>query len=156
MSVWRIADRVTFPMKNSDPLRDRRSLDELTAGVDLLAQLRRHRFRRLALVVPDGHTLLWFDVFPQAGALVLVCQDTPLWVCRWQLVDRVAVIHDFRAFWYTHQRDLAHLPLEAIFWLSGRYLVKWTASGGGHFWRRCLREARARGLPVSAGAIGQH
>lgn len=135
---------------------DRLLLDELTAGVDLLAQLRRHRFRRLALAVPDGHQLLWFDVFPLAGALALVHQDTPLWVCRWQLVDRVAVIHDFRAFWYTHQQDLAHLPLEAIFWLAGRYLVKWTASDGGHFGRRCLREARARGLSVKAGAIGQH
>lgn len=134
----------------------RRQITDLTAGVDLLAQLRRHRFRRLALDMPDGHQLLWFDVFPLAGALALVHRDTPLWVCRWRLVDRVAVIHDWRAFWYTHQQDLAHLPLEAIFWLSGRYLVKWTASDGGHFWRRCLREARARGLSVNSGAIGQH
>ncbi len=142
-------------MRISSPLRDRRSLDELTAGVDLLAQLRRHRFRRLDITVPDGHQLLWFDVFPLAGALVLVHRDTPLWVCRWQLVDRVAVIHDWRAFWYTHQQELAHLPLEAICWLSGRYLVKWKAPSGEHFWRRCLREARARGLSVSAGSIGQ-
>ncbi|EIS3740374.1 hypothetical protein LO908_002750 [Aeromonas hydrophila] len=142
-------------MRNSAPVRDWRRLDELTAGVDLLAQLRRHRFRRLDITVPDGHQLLWFDVFPLAGALVLVHRDTPLWVCRWQLVDRVAVIHDWRAFWYTHQQELAHLPLEAIFWLSDRYLVKWSATGGGHFWRRCLREARARGLSVNAGAIGQ-
>lgn len=142
-------------MRTSSPLRDRRSLDELTAGVDLLAQLRRHRVRRLALDMPDDHQLQWFDVFPLAGALVLVHRDTPLWVCRWQLVDRVAVIHDWRAFWYTHQKDLAHLPLEAICWLSGRYLVKWKAPSGGHFWRRCLREARARGLSVSVSSIGQ-
>lgn len=147
--------KMMFPMRTSSPLRDRRSLDELTAGVHLLAQLRRHRFRRLALDMPDDHQLLWFDVFPLAGALVLVHRDIPLWVCRWQLVDRVAVIHDWRAFWYDHQQDLAHLPLEAIFWLSGRYLVKWSVTGGGHFWRRCLREARARGLSVNAGAIGQ-
>lgn len=142
-------------MRNSAPVRDWRRLDELTAGVDLLAQLRRHRFRRLDITVPDGHQLLWFDVFPLAGALVLVHRDTPLWVCRWQLVDRVAAIHDFRAFWYTHQRTWGHLPLEAIFWLAGRYLVKWDSPSGGHFWRRCLREAHAQGLPVSAGAIGQ-
>jgi len=133
----------------------RRQITDLTAGVDLLAQLRRHRFRRLDITVPDGHQLMWFDVFPLAGALVLVHRDTPLWVCRWQLVDRVAVIHDWRAFWYTHQQELAHLPLEAIYWLSGRYLVKWKAPSGGHFWRRCLREARARGLSVSASSIGQ-
>ncbi|PKD25725.1 hypothetical protein AO056_00800 [Aeromonas hydrophila] len=142
-------------MRNSAPVRDWRRLDELAAGVDLLAQLRRHRFRRLDMTVPDGYQLLWFDVFPQAGALALVHQDHLFWVCRWQLVDRVAVIHDFRAFWYTHQQELAHLPLEAICWLSGRYLVKWTSASGGHFWRRCLREARARGLSVNDGAIGQ-
>lgn len=142
-------------MRNSCTVWDYRRLDELTAGVDLLAQLRRHRFRRLDISVPDDHQLLWFDVFPLAGALVLVHQDTPLWVCRWQLVDRVAVIHDWRAFWYTHRQNFAHLPLEAIFWLSDRYLVKWDVTGGGHFWRRCLREARARGLSVNAGAIGQ-
>lgn len=142
-------------MRNSAPVRDWRRLDELTAGVDLLAQLRRHRFRRLDMIVPDGYQLLWFDMFPQAGALALVHQDHLFWVCHWQLVDRVAVIHDWRAFWYTHQQDLAHLPLEAIFWLSDRYLVKWSATGGGHFWWRCLREARARGLSVNAGAIGQ-
>ncbi|WP_324027386.1 hypothetical protein [Aeromonas caviae] len=142
-------------MRNSAPVRDWRRLDELTAGVDLLAQLRRHRFRRLDITVPDGHQLLWFDVFPLAGALALVHRDTPLWVCRWQLVDRVAVINDFRAFWYTHQRTWGHLPLEAIFWLAGRYQVKWDSPSGGHFWRRCLREAHAQGLPVSAGAIGQ-
>ncbi|UCM55378.1 hypothetical protein LEO81_10615 [Aeromonas dhakensis] len=111
----------------------RRQITDLTVGVDLLAQLRRHRFRRLDITVPDGHQLLWFDVFPLAGALVLVHRDTPLWVCRWQLVERIAVIHDFRAFWYTHQQELAHLPLEAICWLSGRYLVKWTSASGGHF-----------------------
>ncbi|WPS57721.1 hypothetical protein RDV79_03505 [Aeromonas dhakensis] len=133
----------------------RRQITDLTVCVDLLAQLRRHRFRRLDITVPDGHQLLWFDVFPLAGALVLVHRDTPLWVCRWQLVERIAVIHDFRAFWYTHQQELAHLPLEAICWLSGRYLVKWTSASGGHFWRRCLREARARGLSVNDGAIGQ-
>ena len=142
-------------MRYSAPVRDWRRLDELAAGVDLLAQLRRHRFRRLDMIVPDGYQLLWFDMFPQAGALALVHQDHLFWVCRWQLADRVAVIHDFRAFWYTHQQGLAHLPLEAICWLSGRYLVKWTAPSGGHFWRRCLREARARGLSVNAGAIGQ-
>ncbi|MBM0490502.1 hypothetical protein GNZ06_10055 [Aeromonas jandaei] len=142
-------------MRTSNPLSERRSLDELTAGVDLLAQLRHHRFRRLDITVPDGHQLLWFDVFPLAGALVLMSDDVPLWVCRWQLVDRVAVIHDWRAFWYTHQQDLTHLPLEAICWLSCRYLVKWKAPNGGHFWRRCLREARVRGLSVNAGAIGQ-
>jgi len=133
----------------------RRQITDLTAGVDLLAQLRRHRFRRLDITVPDNHQLVWFDVFPLAGALALVHQDTPLWVCRWQLVDRVAVIHDWQAFWYTHQQDLAHLPLEAIFWLSGRYLVKWAAPSGEHFWRRCLREAHARGLSVNARAISQ-
>lgn len=142
-------------MKHSRRPQDRLSLDALTAGVDLLAQLRRHRFRQLDITVPDGHQLLWFDVFPLAGALVLVHRDTPLWVCRWQLVDRVAVIHDWRAFWYTHQQELAHLPLEAIYWLSGRYLVKWKAPSGGHFWRRCLRETCARGLSVSASSIGQ-
>lgn len=142
-------------MRTRNTLRERRSLDELTAGVDLLAQLRHHRFRRLDITVPDDHQLLWFDVFPLAGALVLMSADVPLWVCRWQLVDRVAVIHDWRAFWYTHQKNLAHLPLEAICWLSGRYLVKWAAPSGRHFWQRCLREARVRGLSVSAGAIGQ-
>ncbi|MCR3902820.1 hypothetical protein NUK36_08285 [Aeromonas hydrophila] len=120
-----------------------------------MAQLRRHRFRRLALDMPDDHQLLWFDVFPLAGALVLVHRDTPLWVCRWQVVDRVAVINDWRAFWYTHQQDFAHLPLEAICWLSSRYQVQWAAPSGRHFWQRCLREARARGLSVNAGAIGQ-
>ncbi|MFM5870849.1 hypothetical protein ACET6Z_06255 [Aeromonas veronii] len=69
-------------MRNSCTVRDYRRLDELTAGVDLLAQLRRHRFRRLDITVPDDHQLLWFDVFPLTGALVLVHQDTPLWVCR--------------------------------------------------------------------------
>ncbi len=59
-------------MRISSPLRDRRSLDELTAGVDLLAQLRHHRFRRLDITVPDGHQLLWFDVFPLAGALAVI------------------------------------------------------------------------------------
>ncbi|WP_323884918.1 hypothetical protein [Aeromonas caviae] len=142
-------------MKHSRRPQDRLSLDALTAGVDLLAQLRHHRFRQLDITVPDDHQLLWFDVFPLAGALALVHRDTPLWVCRWQVVDRVAVIHDWKAFWYTHQQDLAHLPLEAIFWLSGRYLVKWSVTGGGHFWRRCLREARAQGLSVNGGAIGQ-
>nr|WP_158651127.1 hypothetical protein [Aeromonas veronii] len=82
-------------MKHSRRPQDRLSLDALTAGVDLLAQLRRHRFRRLDITVPDDHQLVWFDVFPLAGALALVHQDTPLWVCRWQLVDRVAVIHDW-------------------------------------------------------------
>ncbi|WP_042011332.1 hypothetical protein [Aeromonas fluvialis] len=142
-------------MKHGRRPQDRLSLDALTAGVDLLAQLRRHRFRQLEITVPDDHQLLWFDVFPLAGALVLVHRDTPLWVCRWQLVDRVAVIHDWRAFWYTHQQDFAHLPLEAICWLSSRYQVKWAAPSGRHFWQRCLREACARGLSVNAGAIGQ-
>lgn len=142
-------------MRNSCTVRDYRRLDELTAGVDLLAQLRHHRFRRLDITVPDDHQLLWFDVFPLAGALVLVHRDTPLWVCRWQVVDRVAVINDWRAFWYTHQQDFAHLPLEAICWLSSRYQVKWAAPSGRHFWQRCLREARARGLSVNGGAIGQ-
>lgn len=32
-----MSNRVTFPMRNSNRLRDRGSLDELTAGVDLLA-----------------------------------------------------------------------------------------------------------------------
>lgn len=62
----------------------------------------------------DDHQLLWFDVFPLAGALVLMSNDVPLWVCRWQLVDRVAVIHDWRAFWYTHQRSYIPLPFVDI------------------------------------------
>ncbi|WP_182785503.1 hypothetical protein [Aeromonas media] len=130
-------------------------MDELTAGVDLLAQLRRHRFRRLDMIVPDGYQLLWFDMFPQAGALALVRHDSPAWICRWRLHGRQAVITDWRAFWYRHQSELAELPLAAICCLADHYLVSWAAPNGGHFWQRCLREARARGLAVRDGVIGR-
>ncbi len=71
-------------MKHSRRPQDRLLLDALTAGVDLLTPLRRHRFRQLDISVPDDHQLLWFDVFPLAGALVLIHKDTPLWICRWR------------------------------------------------------------------------
>ncbi|MFQ2571926.1 hypothetical protein ACK3Z8_11875 [Aeromonas caviae] len=133
---------------------DRRNLADLTAGVDQLAALRCHRFRHIDIPVPADHHLLWFDVFPLAGALALVRHDSPAWICRWRLDGRQAVITDWRAFWYSHHQDMADLPLATICWLADRYLVSWAAPSGGHFWRRCLREARSRGLLVRSGVIG--